>query len=238
MDDIIVPGTDEEEAYVNLETVLKTSADNGLCINWRKCSFLKRRVEFLGHTIEAGRVRPSQEKIKAVRLFPEPRTREQLQRFLGLTGYFRKFVKDYARIAHPLSELLKKGVEFVFSLDQKQAFTFLKDALSREPVLAIYDPQSDTEVHTDASKEGYGAIMLQRGRNGSEFHPVHYFSRKTSEAERKYHSYELEMLAAVKAIQNSECIFLESSLSWSQIALHSNRRCRRGTSHRGLHGGH
>lgn len=107
MDDIIVPGKDEEEAYNRLCETLATAAEKGLSINWKKSRFLEREVEYLGHIVGGGFVRPSNEKIKAVQKFPKPKCRRDIQSFLGLTGYFRKFVQDYAIIARPLSDLLK-----------------------------------------------------------------------------------------------------------------------------------
>jgi len=88
-----------------LSDTLTVAANNGLRINWKKCEFLQRSVEFLGHVIEDGSVRPSPSKVKAVRNFPQPKSLKQLQSFLGLTGYFRKFIKNYAKIAHPLYSL-------------------------------------------------------------------------------------------------------------------------------------
>jgi len=91
---------------MNLEAVLKVAGAAGLMINWRKCSFLKRRVEFLGHIIENEHVYPSERKIEAVKKFPEPSNTKQLQSFLGLSGYFRKFVPRYLTIARPYGHLL------------------------------------------------------------------------------------------------------------------------------------
>lgn len=175
------------------------AANNGLDINWKKCKFLQRNVEFLGHVIGEG-VKPSLSKIKAVQGFPQPNTFKQLQSFLGLTGYFRKFVKDYAKIAYPLYEL-KEGQHFHFGQSQQLAFSRLKDVLSKDPVLRIYDPEAITELHTDASKQGYGAALLQRKPTEKYFHPVYYLSNKTTEAEKKWCSYELEILAIIKAIK-------------------------------------
>ncbi|XP_043492374.1 uncharacterized protein LOC122517843 [Polistes fuscatus] len=96
-----------EDACRKLEITLTVAAQNGLIINWKKCKFLREEIEFLGHVVWNGSIRPSPTKIKAVQRFPEPKNRKQIQSFLGLTGYFRKFIKDYAKIARPLSDLLK-----------------------------------------------------------------------------------------------------------------------------------
>lgn len=113
MDDLIVLSKNEDDGLRNLETVLTTaSRQASLTINWKKCSFLQRKVEFLGHFIENGTVRPSERKTKAVRCFPEPRSVKQVQAFFGLSGYFRKFVPKYGCIVRPLSNLLKANVKF------------------------------------------------------------------------------------------------------------------------------
>ncbi|XP_043494160.1 uncharacterized protein LOC122519060 [Polistes fuscatus] len=117
MDDLIIPGIDYEDACRKLEITLTVAAQNGLIINWKKCKFLREEIEFLGHVVWNGSIRPSPTKIKAVQRFPEPKNRKQIQSFLGLTGYFRKFIKDYAKIARPLSDLLKTGIRFKLVTD-------------------------------------------------------------------------------------------------------------------------
>lgn len=108
MDDIIILAVNEDEALVRLKITLECAANAGLEIKWSKCQFLKRRIEFLGHVIEDGSVRPSVEKSLAVKNFPEPKNEKQIQSFLALTGYFRKFIRGYAMIAKPLSDMLRK----------------------------------------------------------------------------------------------------------------------------------
>lgn len=132
--------------------------------------------------------------------FRVPCNAKELQRFLGLTSYFRKFVPGYAVIAKPLTDLLKKDMSFVFGEKQSASFEQLKDSLVADPVLKIYDAAAETEVHTDASKEGYGAVLLQRDQDG-QFHPVYYMSQKTKCAEKNYSAFHLEVLAVVNAVQ-------------------------------------
>jgi len=105
LDDLIIPGRDEEEAFANLKETLTVAAEKGLEINWKKCAFLKRQVEYLGYVIENSNVSPSSSKIRAVKNFPVPKSKKAIQSFLGLTGYFRKFIRDYARIARLLSDV-------------------------------------------------------------------------------------------------------------------------------------
>jgi len=133
--------------------------------------------------------------------FPVLKCVRDVQSFIGLTGYFRKFIYQYSVIARPLTNLLKKDTEFRFGEDEKQAFLNLKTALSSKPVLKLYRSGAETELHTDASKFGYDAILLQKDHSDDAFHPVYYASGKTTLAEEKYNSYELEVLAIIKSLK-------------------------------------
>lgn len=160
--------------------------------------------------IEDGNISPSEEKTNAVKHFPKPTDVRSLQSFLGLTGFFRKYIPRYSYIARPLTDLLKDEVKFKFEKEQEHAFNQLKEALSNKPVLRLYCLTAETELHTDASALGFGAILVQRDsedricstqRRSNMFHPVYYASGKTTPAESKYDSYKLEVLAVVKALK-------------------------------------
>ncbi|XP_037944267.1 uncharacterized protein LOC119677070 [Teleopsis dalmanni] len=200
MDDIIIPSQNEEEGMRRLVEVLEVAQNFGLNIKWEKCQILKKKVNFLGFIIENSSIKPNEEKLKAVRNFPMPRDNKEIQRFVGLTSYFRKFVYNYAVIAKPLSDLLRKNVKFEIKDEQKLAAQQLKTALISAPILKLFDPKAKTEVHTDACSDGYGAILLQWGEN-AQLHPVEFLSRKTSSTERRYHSYELEVLAIIESLK-------------------------------------
>lgn len=200
LDDLVITSKDEKEGLARLEKVLTTAQEYGLEINWKKCQFLHRKVEYLGHEVEDGQIRPSTNKVNAVLNFPEPKTSKRLQSFLGLSGYFRKFIPNYSLTARPLSELLKKDAQFYFGEEQRAAFKSLKLAMIGPPVLRIFQLNADTELHTDACKYGIAAILMQRCADDEKFHPVYYYSRKTSPAEQNYTSYELEVLAIIKGL--------------------------------------
>lgn len=199
LDDLIIPSGDRDTGIRNLEIVLKIASEAGLIINWEKCCFLQSKIEFLGHIVENGQVYPSIHKVEAVRKFPELTNVKQVQSFLGLSGYFRKFIPNYSIIARPLSNLLKSNTKFQFAAKEKEAFIHLKEVLCNKPVLHLYKLGAQTELHTDASADGYGAILMQKG-DDDKFHPVYYSSGKTTPAEQRYTSYELEVLAIVKAL--------------------------------------
>lgn len=129
-----------------------------------------------------------------------PTTFKRVRSCLGLFSYFRKFIPNYARIAHPLQRLMKDGVVFKIDDECRVAFEELKERLITPPVLAVFDRLKETELHTDASAVGFGAVLLQRQSDG-KMHPIYYFSKATSASEARCHSYELETLAIVYAVR-------------------------------------
>ncbi|GFY45521.1 retrovirus-related Pol polyprotein from transposon 297 [Trichonephila inaurata madagascariensis] len=172
MDDIVILAKNESEAINRLKKVLKVSSDYGLEINFGKCQFLHRKIEFLGHIIENNKLFPSPSKTKSVVHHPEPKTTKEVQRFLGLTGYFRKFIPAYSVIAKSLSDLLLKDTPFNFDVKQNASFDELKRLLCQKPVLGIYRQNCETEIHTDASIDGLIAVLLQRSSDDNSLHPV------------------------------------------------------------------
>ncbi|GFY70397.1 retrovirus-related Pol polyprotein from transposon 297 [Trichonephila inaurata madagascariensis] len=159
------------------------------------------------YIVENGTISPPLSKTLAVRKFPQPTTLRQVQSFLGLTGYFRKSIPEYSKIAKPLSDLLRKDNSFFFEQPPIEAFGKLKEISTSNPVLHIFKPAKKTELHTDASQQGYGAVLLQEADDG-RLHPVYYMSKKTNAAEEKYSSYELEVLAIVAALKKLRAYLL------------------------------
>lgn len=201
MDDLIIPSSNIKQAVDNLRRVIEVSSQAGLHINWQKCKFFQTEIEYLGHIIVNGVIKPSGCKSNAVMKFPVLRCVRDVQSFIGLTSYFRKFIHRYSIIARPLTNLLRKNVEFKFGKEEEHAFRELKIALSNKPVLRLYKVKAETELHTDASKSGFGAILLQKDSSDNVFYPVYYASGKTSPIEERYTSYELEVLAIIKALK-------------------------------------
>lgn len=200
LDDILITSETIEKHLDILKKVFRLLVDNKLELRLDKCSFLQTEIEYLGYKVSAEGVSPTNHGISAVTNFPIPQNVRDVQCFLGLCAYFRKFVGGFSIIAAPLYELLKKGVEFTFDERALNAFEILKNKLIEAPVLSIYDPRDETELHCDASKLGYGAVLLQRKKD-KQFHPIFYFSKRSSEVESKYHSFELETLAIIYALR-------------------------------------
>lgn len=201
LDDLIIIAPNVEEGINRLQRVLQVASNYGLDINKNKCQLLQSRIEYLGHIIENGKIHPSPNKIQAVLNFPEPHVLKDVQSFLGLSGYFRKFIEFYAIKAKPLSDMLRKENVFQFGCKEKESFEQLKLELSHGPVLRIFNQKFETELHTDACKDGFGAILLQKNPDDDKFHPTYYMSHKTTETESKYTSYELEVLAVIRALE-------------------------------------
>lgn len=200
LDDILIMAKTIKEAFDRLETILRVFAVAGLTLNKNKCSFLQSEVEYLGSIIRNGELRPLPEKVKAVLEFPNLDNVHDIRRFLGLASYFRKYIKDFAIKAKPLTMLTRKNVTWNWGPDQENSFQQLKKELASDPVLALYDPDLETQLHTDASKLGFGGILLQKQKDGN-WKPVAYISQQTSECESKYHSFELETMAIVVSVR-------------------------------------
>lgn len=199
MDDIVIYGESEEVCFEKLKMVLDVAARFNLKFKWSKCAFMKTKIDFLGHTIQNGSIWPGKLKTRAVAHFPMPKTIKDVQSFIGLTGYFRKFIPNYAHIARPLKNLFKKESIFKMEANEINAVTKLKSLLVSEPVLRIFCREAETELHTDASKDGFGATLLQKFEG--QLHPVFFYSKKTSEQESRLHSFVLEVKAAYLAFK-------------------------------------
>lgn len=139
-------------------------------------------------------IRPGSRKTEAVSNFPTPKNQ-----FIGLASFFRRFVKDFAIIATPLTDLLKKNSKWEWTSRQDNSFRALQNALTERPILALYDPSLPAELHTDACKMGVAGILFQRNSEGV-LRPVSFYSRKTTLDEQKMHSFELETLAVIASL--------------------------------------
>lgn len=201
LDDILIPTETFDENLMILSEVLQITVTNCLDLNLSKCEFLFSGITYLGYFITKEGISPSKENIQAVLDYPVPRNFRELASFLGLMSYFRRFILNYATMAKPLQDVLKRQQrEFRIGEYEIDCFEKLKRCLVKEPVLCIYSPTLETQLHCDASADGYGAILVQR-QEDTKFHPVAYFSKKTSEQEAKYHSFELEAAAIIYALE-------------------------------------
>lgn len=200
IDDVLLLSDSIDDGLALLDSVLKTLTHSGFSINLRKCTFLTTEIEYLGRTIGDGQVRPSPGKVDALASSPAPQSVKQVRQFLGLAGYFRRYIPGYSTKVACIAALTRKNVSFHWGEEQETVRKEIISYMTKEPFLTIFDPELPTEVHTDASSLGYGAVLLQTHPNERR-RPVAYFSKVTVGAEPRYHSYELETLAVVKALQ-------------------------------------
>lgn len=169
-----------------------------------KCSFGSRRIAFLGFVVENGHIQPGKEKTKAIAEYPTPTDVHAVGRFLGLTGFFRRFVNGYAVMAEPLNQLMKKDTVFIWTRERQESFGQLQKILASGSVQAMFVAQAAvTELYTDASSMGLGVIFLQAALEGELLCMVYCASRRTSEAEFRYYSSKLELLCIVWAMNTS-----------------------------------
>eukprot|EP00960_Hanusia_phi_P075959 768490-Hanusia_phi.AAC.2 len=159
-----------------------------------KAHFFQETVEFLGHKVSANGIATQYSKTAAILDWSPPTNVKQLKTFLGLSSYYRKFVRSYAHLAAPLHQLLRKDVPFIWSTECDQAFTELKRRLTTSPVLSHFDPLRRTEIQTDASNTALGGTLLQYDYQGRE-KVVGFYSRLFTAAERNYSTTERELLA-------------------------------------------
>ena len=179
-----------------LAAVLKWLKEAGLTAKPSKCHFGMDECTYLGHIVGNGQVRPEKGKFAAVEAFPVPKTKKDVRAFLGLTGYYRKFIPKYATLAAPLTELTKKQQPncLVWNAECAEAFEALKRHLCTSPVLKCPDFECPFVLLTDASNWGVGAVLSQVDDADNE-HPVAYFSKKLLPRERRYSTIEKECLA-------------------------------------------
>lgn len=200
MDDIIIASKTVEEGLEKLSIVLDLIQEANLTLNLSKCHFFKRSIDYLGFEVSSKGVRPGARKVEAVRSFKTPENVHEVRQFVGLASFFRRFVEGFASTAKPLTSLTKSNVPWVWGEAQEKSFKKLKEVLISRPVLAIFNPDYKTELHTDASSIGLGGILLQRATDSAPLQAVAYFSRQTTPEEHHFHSYELETLAVVSSL--------------------------------------
>lgn len=162
--------------------------------------FAALEVTVLGHVVSSAGVSPDPEKNCAVAHFPQPRTPKELQSFLCLCSYFRRFVHGFATIAAPLHQLLQKHSQFVWTEDCALTFHSLRQVLTTAPVLSHFNQNAPTSIHTDASGYGLGAVLLQRHHKSASDQVIAYASRTLTTPEKNYSTTELECLAVAWAV--------------------------------------
>lgn len=197
LDDVLIHSPNFDAHLKDIETVLTRIHEAGLTLNPPKCNFAAEKISYLGHDVSAKGIQPNDDNLRSIKQFPEPKCLKDVQSFLGLANYYRRFIKDFSLKAAPLTELTRKAIKFVWSGGAQEAFDGLKEQLLSKPILTHYDNQLDCEIHADASNVGLGALLLQKHPDG--LHVVSYVSRGLNKAEKNYSTTEKETLAVVFA---------------------------------------
>eukprot|EP00253_Pinus_taeda_P019524 PITA_19524 len=160
IDDTLIYSRSQEEHEKHLRMVLQTLREHQLYAKFSKCDFFKEEIQYLGHVITKEGIAVDPEKIKTIMEWPIPKDVADIRSFMGLAGYYRRFVEGFSRIAYPITSLKKKGKIFKWTSECQQSFDRLKHLLTTAPILSIADPNKDYMVCTDASKEGVGGVLM------------------------------------------------------------------------------
>lgn len=197
LDDIIVYSTSLQEHVENLKKVFQKLREANLKVQIDKSEFLRKEIDFLGHVVTTEGIKPNPAKIHVIKEFPIPKSQKEIKSFLGLLGYYRKFIKDFAKLTKPLTQCLKKGKSVKLTNEYIKAFENCKDLLINDPILQFPDFSKPFVLTTDASNFAIGAILSQ-GPIGND-KPVCYASRTLTDSEINYSTIEKELLAIVWA---------------------------------------
>lgn len=201
IDDIIIVSQDVDSHITLLQEVFDRLYQAGLTLRFPKCHFLRPSITYLGHVLDQNGVHTTPDKVKAIFNYPVPTDVKSVRSFLGLSGYYRSFIKDYSRIARPLTQLLRKDSTFTWGAEHQEAFDSLRTTLTSPPVLAYPDHTKDFFLYTDACGKGLGAALMQYDvRN--KLQPLAYASRTLNKAESNYSTTHLEALAVVWALRH------------------------------------
>lgn len=200
IDDIIIFSANLTQHLQDLQTVFQRLQHAGLTINLKKSKFCLQEISFLGHVVSTKGIMADPSKTEAIRSYPVPTNLKEVQRFLGLAGWYHRFVPNFSQIAEPINALKKKGKTFQWSDQCQKAFDHLKTCLTSPPVLGHPELQFPFMVYTDASDIGLGAVLSQKKEQGRE-EVIAYASRTLTKAEVNYSATEKECLAVVWALE-------------------------------------
>ena len=195
VDDILVYSDNEKQHKEHLRIVLEVLRKNKLYAKFSKCDFWMKEVLFLGHIISKEGISVDPAKVVAVKEWARPRTVTEVRSFLGMAGYYRRFIKDFSKIALPLTTLTRKDQKFVWSDKCEDSFQKLKECLTTAPILALPNGVDNFILYTDASIQGYGGVLMQNDK------VIAYASRQLKTHEKNYPTHDLELGAVVFALR-------------------------------------
>ncbi|GJX85121.1 putative reverse transcriptase domain-containing protein [Tanacetum coccineum] len=195
IDDILIYSKNKKEHEEHLKAILELLKKEELYAKFSKCEFWLPKVQFLGHMIDSQGIHVDPTKIKSIKDWASPKTPMEIRQFLGLAGYYRRFIEGFSKIAKPMTKLTQKKVTFVWGDKQEAAFQLLKQKLCSAPILALPEGSEDFIVYCDASIKGLGAVLMQREK------VIAYASRQLKIHEKNYTTHDLELGAVVFALK-------------------------------------
>ena len=196
-DDLLIMSADHESHNATLKLVLNKLMTSGLKLDFKKCEFFMKSVEYLGFIFDHSGLHPSQSKIEAIANAPVPCNVKQLQAFIGLCNFYSRFIQNFASQMSPLYHLLQKDVKYEWTDIQQNAFVSIKNQFCNGKILQHFVPHYETCIETDASSYGLGAVLMQRASPSDPWLPIQFASRTLSSAEKNYIQLEKEALSVV-----------------------------------------
>ncbi|GKC75865.1 putative reverse transcriptase domain-containing protein [Tanacetum coccineum] len=195
IDDILIYSKNKQEHEEHLKLILELLKKEELYAKFSKCEFWIPKVQFLGHVIDSEGIHVDPAKIESIKDWASPKSPTEIRQFLGLAGYYRRFIEGFSKIAKPMTKLTQKKVKFVWGDKQEAAFQLLKQKLCSAPILALPEGSEDFIAYCDASKKGLGAVLMQREK------VISYASRQLKIHEKNYTTHDLELGAVVFALK-------------------------------------
>lgn len=199
-DDIVIYSENWEDHLLHLSQVFERIRSSGLTVKRSKCVIANAQVIYLGHVVGSGSITPIEAKVEAILNFPNPTDKKQLRQFLGVIGYYRRYIPNMSQICAPLTNMLKKDSKFVWNNAEKDAFLHLKSVLASKPVLSPPDFSRQFIIYVDASQDAIGGILGQLNHLG-EFKPVCYLSKRLNSHQTRYSTIEKELFALLTAVR-------------------------------------
>ncbi|KAI3758494.1 hypothetical protein L6452_06058 [Arctium lappa] len=195
IDDILIYSRRKEDHEQHLKLILELLKDQKLYAKFSKCEFWIREVHFLGHVVNQEGIQVDPAKVEAIKKWEIPKTPTEIRQFLGLAGYYRRFISNFSKIAQPLTTLTRKDEKFIWTDKQEEAFQTLKQRLCNAPILALPKGTDNFVVYCDASRQRLGCVLMQKDK------VIAYASRQLKVHERNYTTHDLELGAVIFALK-------------------------------------
>ena len=222
LDDILIYSTTLEAHVNHVHQVLQTLRKHQLFAKRSKCLLFQQRIEFLGYIISANGIEMESNKVQQILNWPTPASVKQVRQFLGLAGFYRRFIDNFSSIAAPLSNLTKINTTFTWTPECNKAFNSLKLNISSEPVLMLPREREPFTIQTDASKYAIGGVLMQYDEQ-NQLRPIAFTSRKLQQAETNYATHDQEMLAVIHSLKQWKHYVLNGTLTTIITDHHSLR---------------